>query len=242
MVRSNLKRIHLLFIAFLCSFVGILQVYSDDRVAIPALTGRVVDLAQLLSPEASNDLNQKLQALEKEKGSQFVILTLLTTKPEEIEQFGIRLAESWKIGRAKVDDGVILIVAKDDKRVRIEVGYGLEGVLTDVYTKRIIEGFIVPEFKNGNFSKGIVDGSNAIISAINNEILPLPYSNPEENGVYFIIFIIVALVILEFFFPGIIWVIGEAALNSSSGSSSRGGGSFRSGGGSFGGGGSSGSW
>ncbi len=242
MVRSNLKRIHLLFIAFLCSLIGTLQVYSDDRVAIPTLTGRVVDLAQLLSPEASNDLNQKLQALEKEKGSQFVILTLLTTKPEEIEQFSIRLAETWKIGRAKVDDGVILIVAKDDRRVRIEVGYGLEGVLTDIYTKRIIEGFIVPEFKNGNFSKGIVDGSNAIISAINNEILPLPYSNPEENGFYFIILIIVALVVLEFFFPGIIWVIGEAALNSSSGSSSRGGGSFRSGGGSFGGGGSSGSW
>ena len=143
-------------------------------VEIPKLTERVVDLTQTLHSSEINNLNQKLLQLEKEKGSQLTILILPTTHPEEIEQFSIRVAEKWQIGREKIDDGVILIIAKNDRKVRIEVGYGLEGAIPDAYAKRIVETLIIPEFKAGNFYEGINSGTSAIISLINGEELPVP--------------------------------------------------------------------
>jgi tRNA(Leu) C34 or U34 (ribose-2'-O)-methylase TrmL len=114
-------------------------------VAIPPLTARVTDLTSTLNGEQKAMLEQQLADLEARKGAQLVVLILPSTQPETIEQFGIRLFEAWKVGRKGVDDGVMLIVAKDDRRLRIEVGYGLEGALNDATAKRIISETITPQ-------------------------------------------------------------------------------------------------
>ncbi|MCE9597479.1 MAG: YgcG family protein [Spirochaetia bacterium] len=149
-------------------------------IEIPELKRRVTDLTQTLSPEELSAIEGKLAALEKEKGSQAAVLILPTTGQETIEQYSIRVAEAWKIGRKGVDDGVILIVAKDDRKLRIEVGYGLEGVLPDVICKRIIDEQIVPHFKANEFNLGINAGIDAIIQLINGEQLPAAVSSSGD--------------------------------------------------------------
>ncbi|MGQ0686060.1 TPM domain-containing protein [Bradyrhizobium sp.] len=143
-------------------------------VAVPQLTGRVVDQTGTLSSGDAAQLTQRLADLERRKGSQIAVLIVPTTDGEPIEQFSLRVAEAWKIGRKKVDDGALLVVAKNDRRLRIEVGYGLEGVLTDVTTKRIIDEAITPKFKSGDFAGGVSDGVNRMIGLINGEKLPEP--------------------------------------------------------------------
>ena len=108
------------------------------------------------------------------------MLIVPTTAPETIEQYSIRVAEAWKIGRKKVDDGAILVIAKDDHKLRIEVGYGLEGALTDVTAQRIIDEVITPKFKSGDFSGGISDGIDRIIGVVNGEPLPAPNPAPDS--------------------------------------------------------------
>ena len=127
-------------------------------VAVPPLTGRVVDRTATLSSGDIASLDQTLKDFEARKGSQVAVLIVPTTQPETIEQYSLRVAEAWKIGRRKIDDGAILVVAKDDRKLRIEVGYGLEGALTDVTAKRIIDEVITPKFRNGDFGGGISDG------------------------------------------------------------------------------------
>jgi len=143
-------------------------------VAVPPLTGRVVDQTGTLSSGDIDRLTQTLKNLELRKGSQVAVLIVPTTQPETIEQFSIRVADAWKIGRKKIDDGAILVVAKDDRRLRIEVGYGLEGALPDVTTKRIIDEIIAPKFRSGDFAGGISAGVERIISVIDGEQLPAP--------------------------------------------------------------------
>lgn len=143
-------------------------------VAVPQLTGRVVDQTGTLSSGDIAALTQTLVDLERRKGSQIAVLIVPTTDGEAIEQFSLRVAEAWKIGRKKVDDGALLVVAKNDRRLRIEVGYGLEGVLTDVTTKRIIDEVITPKFKGGDFAGGIADGVSRMIGLVNGEKLPEP--------------------------------------------------------------------
>lgn len=143
-------------------------------IAVPQLTGRVVDQTGTLSSAEIATLSQKLRDFENRKGSQLAVLIVPTTQPETIEQFSIRVAEAWKIGRKKVDDGAILIVAKNDRHLRIEVGYGLEGVLTDVTSRRIIDEVITPKFRTGNFSGGISDGVDRMVRVIDGEPLPSP--------------------------------------------------------------------
>ncbi|HEY0851433.1 MAG TPA: TPM domain-containing protein [Bradyrhizobium sp.] len=143
-------------------------------VAVPQLTGRVVDQTGTLSSGDIAALTQTLADLERRKGSQIAVLIVPTTDGEAIEQFSLRVAEAWKIGRKKVDDGALLVVAKNDRRLRIEVGYGLEGVLTDVTTKRIIDEVITPKFKGGDFAGGISDGVSRMIGLVNGEKLPEP--------------------------------------------------------------------
>jgi uncharacterized protein len=143
-------------------------------VAVPQLTGRVVDRTGTLSSSDIAQLTQTLADLERRKGSQIAVLIVPTTDGEAMEQFSLRVAEAWKIGRKKVDDGALLVVAKNDRRLRIEVGYGLEGVLTDVTTKRIIDEVITPKFKSGDFAGGVSDGVNRMIGLINGEKLPEP--------------------------------------------------------------------
>ena len=144
------------------------------EVAVPPLTGRVVDLTETLTSDAVASLSQTLRDLEARKGSQIAILILPTTQPETIEQYSMRVAKIWKIGRAKIDDGVIIVVAKDDHMLRIEVGYGLEGALTNAAAKRVIDENIVPRFRAGDFAGGISSGVARIIGVIDLEPLPPP--------------------------------------------------------------------
>src|SRR5207302_864347 len=138
-------------------------------VAVPPLSGRVVDQTGTLSSGDIASLTQNLRNLEARKGSQIAVLIVPTTAPETIEQYSIRVAEAWKIGRKKVDDGALLVIAKDDRKLRIEVGYGLEGALNDVTAKRIIDEIITPKFRSGDFAGGISAGVDRIVRLIDGE-------------------------------------------------------------------------
>ncbi len=133
-------------------------------VAVPPLTGRVVDQTGTLSSGDIASLTQTLKELETRKGSQIAILIVPTTDGEAIAPFALRVAEAWKIGRKKIDDGALLVIAKNDRHLRIEVGYGLEGALNDATTKRIIDEVITPKFKSGDFAGGISAGINRMIA------------------------------------------------------------------------------
>jgi uncharacterized protein len=143
-------------------------------VAVPPLSGRVVDQTGTLSSDDIARLTQTLRGLELRKGSQIAVLIVPTTEPETIEQYSIRVAEAWKVGRKKIDDGALLVIAKNDRHLRIEVGYGLEGALTDVTTKRITDETITPKFRSGDFAGGVVAGVNRMIGVIDGETLPAP--------------------------------------------------------------------
>jgi uncharacterized protein len=169
-------------------------------VAVPPLTGRVVDRTSTLSSSDIASLDQTLKDFEARKGSQIAVLIVPTTQPETIEQYSLRVAEQWKIGRKKIDDGAILVVAKDDRKLRIEVGYGLEGALTDVTAKRIIDEVITPKFRSGDFAGGISDGVNRIIRVVDGEPLPTPAQRRQDTGLLsqldpFNPFLIVAVIV-----------------------------------------------
>lgn len=155
-------------------FAGAAPAEVSGLVGIPPLTARVTDLTATLSSEQAVVLEQQLADMEARKGAQLVVLILPSSQPETIEQFSIRLFDTWKVGRKDVDDGVMLIVAKNDRRLRIEVGYGLEGALNDVTAKRIISETITPLFRNGDFPGGISAGVMAIVKIIDGEQLPEP--------------------------------------------------------------------
>jgi uncharacterized protein len=142
------------------------------------LTGRVTDQTATLTAEQKAGLEQTLQAFEARKGSQLAILIVPSTAPETIEQYALRVAEQWKLGRKKVDDGAILVVARTDRALRIEVGYGLEGALNDATSKRIISEIITPRFKQGDFYGGITAGVDQIVRVIDGEPLPEPNRKP----------------------------------------------------------------
>lgn len=156
----------------------VLTAVAWAQVAVPPLSSRVTDLTGALTASQQAALEERLAAFEKRKGSQLAVLLVPTTQPEAIEQYAIRVAEQWKVGRKGVDDGAILVVALKDRAVRIEVGYGLEGVLPDVIAKRIVEESIVPRFRNGDFFGGIDAGLSRVMSVIDNEPLPAPRSAP----------------------------------------------------------------
>lgn len=152
------------------------------QVAIPELSRRVTDLTATLSGEQVAALENKLAAFETQKGSQIAVLIVPTTRPEDIAQFGIRVADQWKIGRRKIDDGVILIVAKNDRTVRLEVGYGLEGAIPDAIAKRVIADTITPYFKTGDFYGGIDAGVQQVMQLIEGEPLPPPSASGPSQG------------------------------------------------------------
>lgn len=157
------------------------------QLAVPRLEARVTDLTATLTQAERDALEQRLAAFEAEKGSQLAVLIVPTTRPETIEQYAIRVAEAWKLGRKGVDDGVLLLVAKDDRAVRIEVGYGLEGVIPDAVAKRIIAEVIVPRFRTGDFHGGLVAGMEALMTRISGEALPLPADRaPGHPGAGFL--------------------------------------------------------
>jgi uncharacterized protein len=177
-------------------------------VAVPPLTGRVVDKTATLSSSDIASLDQTLKDFEARKGSQVAVLIVPTTQPETIEQYSLRVAEAWKIGRRKIDDGAILVVAKDDRKLRIEVGYGLEGALTDVTAKRIIDEVITPKFRNSDFGGGISDGVIRILRVIDGEPLPAPAPREQNSGLLSQLdplnpFLIVAVIVVGGIFRGI---------------------------------------
>jgi uncharacterized protein len=154
---------------------------AHAEVAVPPLRSPVTDLTGTLTSEQSATLEQQLRAFEAKKGSQIAVLIVPTTQPETIEQYGIRVAEAWKLGRRGVNDGALLLVAKDDRAVRIEVGYGLEGPLPDVLANRIVEQVVVPRFRSGDFFGGIREAIERMIALIEGE--PLPEPARSQRGV-----------------------------------------------------------
>ena len=186
------------------ALIFVLAFPASADVDIPELTGRVVDQTGTLSSSDIAALSQKLRDFDNRKGSQIAVLILPTTQPETIEQFSIRVAEAWKIGRKKVDDGAILIVAKNDRHLRIEVGYGLEGALTDVTSRRIIDEVITPKFRTGDFAGGISDGVDRMIRVIDGEPLPVPsptvhFGNLDDLAPLFIVTLFVSIGVGGFF-------------------------------------------
>ncbi len=164
---------------------------ATAQVAVPPLSGRVVDQTATLSAGDIDTLTQRLKDLERRKGSQVAVLIVPTTQPASIEQFAIRVAEAWKIGRRKIDDGALLVVAKNDHKLRIEVGYGLEGALPDVTARRIIDEIIVPHFRTGDFAGGISAGVDRMVRVIDGEPLPAPKPEASHNvdpGLFNIVF------------------------------------------------------
>src|SRR5947209_11418512 len=141
---------------------------------VPPLKSRVTDLTGTLNAQQRASLEQTLAEFEARKGAQLAVLIVPTTQPEAIEQYAVRVEEAWKLGRKGVDDSVLLVVAKDDRRLKFEVGYGLEGVLPDAIAKRIIDNDIVPRFREGDFYGGIRAGTDRIMRVVEGEKLPPP--------------------------------------------------------------------
>ena len=163
---------------------------------VPPLRGRVNDYAGVMGQEQVRGLEARLARFEQETGHQVAVLTIPTLEGEDIEGFGIRVAESWKIGKKGFDNGVILVVAVKDRRLRLEVGYGLEGVLPDAIANRIISDYIVPRFRAQDYAGGIIAGMDAVLKVIRNE--PLPESarkrgTGQGSGVHSIAMLIITL-------------------------------------------------
>ena len=155
---------------------------AQAEVAVPPLKARVTDLTATLSREQQARLEQELQNFEAKKGSQLAVLIVPTTQPESIEQYGIRVVDSWKLGRKGIDDGALLLIAKNDRSLRIEVGYGLEGALNDATAKRIVSDIIIPRFKAGDFYGGIEAGIQSMIKVIEGEPLPPPKRSSSSSS------------------------------------------------------------
>jgi uncharacterized protein len=149
---------------------------------VPKLETRITDVTGTLTAGQQAELEQKLADFEARKGAQIAVLLVPTTRPEEIEQYSIRVAEAWKLGRKKVDDGALLILAKDDHKLRIENGYGLEGVLTDAASNRIIEDTMVPLLRQGQYFAAISAGVDQMMRLIDGEQLPPPDRTWQHNG------------------------------------------------------------
>jgi uncharacterized protein len=167
---------------------------------IPALTGRVVDVAGALTPSQRAQVEQSLEAFEQRKGSQIAVLIVGTTFPEPIESYSIRVAEAWKIGRKALDDGVIVVIAASDRAMRLEVGYGLEGAIPDATAKRIIEEAFIPGFRQGGIYDGLVAGLDRVMRVIDGEPLPEPRQRSTGGDLrsletYFVLFLAIVFAV-----------------------------------------------
>ncbi|WP_392886075.1 TPM domain-containing protein [Pseudomonas migulae] len=233
---------------------------AQAELKFPQLTGRVVDNAQMIEPSVREQLTQQLNAHEKATGEQLVVVTLPDLQGAEIADFGYQLGRYWGIGQKDKNNGALLIVARDERKLRIEVGYGLEDRLTDAQSSVIIHQVITPAFKAGNFSKGISDGVAAMLVVLGGSPLDEPSTIYESGGdqesdfvsrhpgifVFLVLLFILTIFVLQMF--GIL-PAGRGGSGGSSGGfggggfgGGGGGGGFSGGGGSFGGGGSSGGW
>lgn len=181
-------------------------------VPVPALSTHVTDQAGMLTPEQRSRLEAVLTDYEQKTGSQIAVLLVKTTEPEAIEQYGIRVVDQWKLGRKGIDDGVLLLVARDNppalRRLRIEAGRGVQGVLTDAQSKRILQDVIAPHFRQEQYYDGLVAGVGAIATLLNKEMFPAPVQQPqaqvqqeEEGGIPLFAIILGAFILMSIFRP-----------------------------------------
>lgn len=183
--------------ALAAAWIAFAAAMAQAQQAIPPLTSRVTDLVGTLTSAERTSLESKLGAFEARKGAQIAVLIVPTTQPEEIEQYSIRVVDAWKLGREKPDDGALLLVAIQDRALRIEVGRGLEGALTDLVANRIIDESITPRFREGDFAGGIAAGVERMIAVVDGEPLPEPEKHwkgsPDLGGMlpmlFFAVFI-----------------------------------------------------
>jgi uncharacterized protein len=164
---------------------ALLAAFLAAAADIPPLKARVTDLTGTLSAEQRSALEQTLAEFERRKGAQLAVLMVATTEPETVEQYAVRVEEAWKLGRKGVDDSLLLVIAKNDRRLHIEVGYGLEGVVPDAVAKRVIEDDIVPRLKSGDFYGGIRAGMDRLMRLVEGEKLPPPIArnaHPQGQG------------------------------------------------------------
>jgi uncharacterized protein len=252
-------------LCLLLGFIFLLRFSLAFAIDVPPLRGRVNDYAGVMSQDQARSLESQLAQFEQETGHQVAVLTIPTLDGEDIEGFSIRVAENWKIGKKGFDNGVILVVAVKDRRLRLEVGYGLEGVLPDAIAKRITSDYIVPRFRSQDYAGGIIAGIDAVLKVIKKE--PLPESARKKGGnqgsdLNFFLMLAVALAVFGLIgfastanqrrqgvwatrgrrYPPIFWGGGGFGGGGFSGGGGSDGGGFSGGGGSFGGGGASDSW
>ncbi|RUL73971.1 TPM domain-containing protein [Dyella choica] len=189
MLRRGLRLWMVLAIALLSPWA---LLHADDQPAVPKLTRHVTDLTGTLTSQQIDQLDTRLVDLEKRKGAQLIVLMVGSTQPDEIEDYSLRVAEANKVGRKGIDDGVLLFIAKHDRQVRIETGYGLEGAIPDAAAARIIREYIAPKFRNDDYFGGIHDAVGALTQLIDGEPLPPPVHGnevrhgPNLQGLFFI--------------------------------------------------------
>ncbi len=196
---------------------ALLPALAAGEVAVPPLTARVTDQTATLDPAQRAELETKLAAFEAKKGSQVAVLIVPSTQPETIEQYAIRVVDQWKLGRKGVDDGVLLLVGKNDRKMRIEVGRGLEGVIPDAIAKRIVAEYIAPRFRDGDFNAGIAAGVDRILALAEGEPLPAPAEtwqggSGERDWFDLFVFALIALAVLHGLLRAILGRFGAAAV------------------------------
>ncbi|MDX2438078.1 MAG: TPM domain-containing protein [Acidobacteriota bacterium] len=183
---------HRLVMIFASIFVAV--AVSGIGLEVPYLSGRVNDQGEMFDDAFESQLEERLRVLEEETGAQVAVLTVRGLEGDPIEDFSIRVVQTWKLGREGVDDGALILVARDDRRMRIEVGYGLEGALTDAQAGRIIDQLMAPRFREGDFEGGVGAAVDAVAAAVRGEGLELPEPEPETGTpnfatiVFFLIF------------------------------------------------------
>lgn len=170
------------WLALAALFVLGAAAYAQAVQPVPPLTGRVVDAAGLLEASQRDALESKLAAFESQAGPQIVVLLVASTQPEDIAAFAQRVGEAWKIGRRDVGDGLLLVVSRDERRVRIEVAKALEGAVPDLAARQVIDRSIVPAFKKGDFAGGLNAGVDALMARIRGENLPAPAASDRRAG------------------------------------------------------------
>ena len=230
-------------------WTAVLQAAPD----FPALSGRVVDEANLMSRKQAHQLAQQLAVFEKRSGVQLVVVSIDTLAGDTIEEYGYQLGRHWGIGQKGKNNGVLLIIAQDERKVRIEVGYGLEGALPDAIAANIIQTRILPAFKRGDMVAGILAGSQGIMQALAGEYQPVDNTSKadKQGGPWLFILVVIAMIVLHNLRGGgggpggrrrAAYMAGGFGAGSFGGRTGGGGGGFSGGGGSFGGGGASGGW
>ncbi|GAB6094546.1 hypothetical protein JCM14469_07980 [Desulfatiferula olefinivorans] len=194
-ITGNVRRT-IVFLMMVMVLVEVMAVAALSEMSVPPLRGRVNDYGGMLSASTVRQLETDLSALEQSDSTQIVVLTVDSLDGEPIETFAIRVAEAWKIGQADTDNGAMLIVSKSDRKLRIEVGYGLEGRLTDLVSGQIIRNIVVPSFKQGDFDRGISDGVSAMIAAVRGEYQAPPSRTSSSDGSDPLVFGILAFIFL----------------------------------------------